>query len=358
MAHSCPSPSSLPNADTVSGRALDARQRGQGTVEFLLAATPVLLLALSSIEAIHWYFSRQAVSLALIQAARAATTQHADPAVLDQAFSRALLPMHAGPTPDVTRLRLQRAMTRREHDTGLPAWRIRILSPSTASFNDFNSRSPDLPQTGKLVIDNDYLHEQHQHRLNQGQPDGRSPVSGQNPLEANTLILHLTWLHEPLLPGMKQLLKQIAPRDQRYGSQAMASAGYLPLQRRVALVMQSHAIAWEMPPHGRITRASHAGAAEEDDTGTKSLIDSEHSPDPDQAGPQPCKGLWCLQDYVGGQAPGNGGQHGVETPADSDAHADAGSGEHYEDGYLGTDPDDADASTPPEMFDDCPGCCD
>ncbi|NLC36668.1 MAG: hypothetical protein GX772_09560, partial [Alcaligenaceae bacterium] len=40
-----------------------ARQCGQGAVEFLLAAVPVLLLGLASIEAAHWYFARQAVSL-------------------------------------------------------------------------------------------------------------------------------------------------------------------------------------------------------------------------------------------------------------------------------------------------------
>src|SRR5690606_9196031 len=38
-------------------------QPGQGAVEFLLAAVPVLLLGLGCIEAVHWHFARQAVSL-------------------------------------------------------------------------------------------------------------------------------------------------------------------------------------------------------------------------------------------------------------------------------------------------------
>ena len=240
-------------------------QRGQGTVEFLLAAPVVLLLGLGSIEAVHWYFVRQAVSQALAQAARAAITQHAHPSVLDTAFSEALLPLYAASSRDASRARLHRAMLRRETATALPAWRIEILSPNAATFADFASNDRDLPASDYPVIDNDYLHEQHQSRLVQGWPQGRGPMSGQTTLEANTLLLHLTWLHEPLLPGVKQLLRQLAPKDTRYGSVAMAGAGYLPMQRQVALMMQSHPIAWKLPTHGRIVRgrelqAQDAGA--------------------------------------------------------------------------------------------------
>lgn len=239
-----------------------ALQRGQGTVEFLLAAVPVLVLALSSIEAVHWYFARQAVSLALSQAARAAITQHADPVVLDQAFTNALLPFYVAPSAAVTRARLQRAMERRTHATDLPAWQIRILSPSTATFQDFAASRPGLPGDGRPVIDNDYLAEQHQARLAEGLHEGRGLQSGQTTLEANTLELDLTWLHEPLLPVTRVLLKGLAPADTRFGSLAMARGGYLPLRRQMAMVMQSHAVAWAMPAHGRVVRA-HAAQAEE-----------------------------------------------------------------------------------------------
>lgn len=331
-------------------------------MEFLLAAVPVLLIALSSIEAIHWYFARQAVSLALIQAARAGITQHADPTIIDSAFSQALLPLYAGPTPDATRARLQRAMKQRESNTGLPAWRIRILSPSSASFNDFGSHNPDLPQTGKLAIDNDYLHEQHQRQLTQGRPAGRKPFSGQSPLEANTLILHLTWLHQPLLPGMKQLLRQIAPRDHRYSSRAMAKAGYLPLQRQVALVMQSHPVAWDMPKHGRITRAIHANAPEEEnDRDTTHLSDPGHTqghPSGQHDSP-PCAGLWCLRDYEAGEPQDRDGNEGVRIPDEAGEHAESGSGEQHEGNYLDAElVDEREVSTPPDVTDDCPGCCD
>lgn len=293
------------------------RQRGQGAVEFLVAIVPVLLLGLGSIEAIHWYFARQAVSLALVQAARAATTQNADPAVLDSAFSEALLPLHAAHSHSASRARLQRAMDRRVRDTGLPAWQIRILSPSTADFQDFGSHDPALPRfDGRAVIDNDYLDEQHQARLARGLPRGRGPITGRTILDANTLVLDLTWLHEPLLPGMRAVMRQLAPADARYGSLAMARGGYLPIRREVALVMQSHAAAWETPAHGRVRRAepdtttpSSPGEAGNTDNrgeneaeeetgrpGTPDYRDAEPGPEPDPeppfdpAGPDACPG--------------------------------------------------------------------
>ena len=386
---SCPplsAPQACQNRSPAQTAAGGWRQRGQGAVEFLLAATPVLLIGLSSIEAIHWYFARQAVSLALVQAARAAITQHADPVVLDHAFAEALLPMYTGPSQATSRARLQRAVARRERDTGLPAWRIRMLSPSSASFEDFASLNPDLPKVGKPVIDNDYLLEQHQQRLAQGWPEGQGPVSGQNTLQANTLVLHLTWLHEPLLPGMKQVLKQIAPADSRYGSLAMAGAGYLPLQRQVALVMQSHPIAWELPAHGRVTRATHNTAAEADGAAARragetpapysTLVPDSSASQPAPAaselpnnsaagagnspmGRPPCSGLWCLRDYlVEALLPGQNATADTDrlTPAENPAEASA--ERPAGDLHLEAEADDAGASTWPDVAEDCPGCCD
>lgn len=259
-------------------------QYGQGMVEFLLAAPVVLLMGLGSIEAIHWHFVRQAVSEALLQAGRAAVTRHADPQVLDTAFREALLPLHAAPSREESRTRLERAMARRETDTGLPAWRIEILSPSAASFEDFASDNPELPPAPYPVIDNDYLDVQHEAYLQQGWPEGRGKASGQSILEANSLRLHLTWLHEPLLPGMKLLMRQLAPSDSRYGSRAMALGGYLPIQRHLVLMMQSHAIAWEMPAHGRVARSR---------TGERPDIPTGLSPEPPSTLQPSCQGLWC-----------------------------------------------------------------
>lgn len=282
---------------------------GQGSVEFLLAAVPILLMGLGGIEAVHWYFVRQAVSLALLQAGRAAITQQADPVALDHAFAQALLPLYAAPAPQQAQARLQRAMQRRTHATLLPAWRIRLVSPSLAGFQDFASSAPELARSDALpVIDNDYLHEQHQRRMAQGWPQGRGPNSGQNTLQVNTLVLRLTWLHEPLLPGVRNLMRQLAPDDTRYGSLAMKRGGFVPVQREIALVMQSHAVAWQLPAHGRVTRLTglHASAtaelAAEDaraDSGSALELPGGQAAVPGANAlvtpDLPCVGLWCLR---------------------------------------------------------------
>src|SRR5690606_15374925 len=180
-------------------------------------------------------------------------------------------------------------MARRETDTGLPAWRIEILSPSAASFEDFASDNPELPPAPYPVIDNDYLDVQHEAYLQQGWPEGRGKASGQSILEANSLRLRLTWLHEPLLPGMKLLMRQLAPSDSRYGSRAMALGGYLPIQRHLVLMMQSHAIAWEMPAHGRVARSR---AVERPD------IPTGLSPEPPSPLQPSCQRLRCTNTSV------------------------------------------------------------
>lgn len=351
-------------------------QSGQGSVEFLLAAPVVLLLGLGSIEGIHWYFARQAASHALLQAGRAAITRHADPAVLDAAFSRALLRWFVAPSAAQSRTRLERAIARREQATGLPAWQIRVLSPSASSFEDFSTRHPDLPNTGHPVIDNDYLSLQHQAYLDQGWPEGRGPVSRQTILEANTLVLELTWLHEPLLPGVRQLLKQVAPADTRYGSLAMARAGFLPLRRQISLLMQSHPVAWALPAHGRVARQGVAEPATGQGGGQASGVQVRPSAH--------CQGLWCLRTYDAGQPAANGtGSAGSSSPGKPGDTGSGGGGSGVGgwnpgqngagagwphagvpgafEGENGAEPVHPGSDAGPGLLDPldaCPGCCD
>ena len=367
------------------------RQRGQGSVEFLLAAVPVLLLGLGSIEALHWHFTRQAVSLALALAARATITSHADPQRLDEAFALALLPFYGKRDDPKARERLAIHMARRERATGLPAWNLRIISPSQASFDDFKSTNPDLPHgDGLPVIDNDYILEQHQLRVSNGSHEGRGLTSGHTILEANTLVVHLTWLHEPLLPGVRQLMRQLAPEDKRYGSTAMRRGGYLPMRREVAMVMQSHPIAWKMPPHRRVTRNAHPDEAEPLFEATApgrpasshdTRLPQGHHPvqsdgtDPGADTPTwslgeydaRCRGLWCLregrwssnssQETNGWREAGGNEQRGDQQPGDPGAVAvDQRRGDP--DAVAG-DPAPGAGDDPefPDLLDDCPGCC-
>src|SRR5690606_8511734 len=89
------------------------------------------------------------------------------------------------------------------------------------------------------------------------------PKSGDTIFDANTLSLELTYLHRPLLPGLRSLLKTLAlARGSDGAGSAMAKAGLLPLRQHISLEMQSSAYQW--PNHASLTqpqtpsRSAHA----------------------------------------------------------------------------------------------------
>ena len=220
------------------------RQRGTSAVEFTLVAIPMLLVGLGTLELARWFFIKQAISLALLEAGRAGIIDHARPATIEKAFERALLPLFPATTRQSASQRLQRSLAQRQAATGAPAWQIRILSPDTAAFHDFaSSRAKVSGATGLPVIDNNYQAEQHQSYLQQGRPGGRGPVSGLTVFEANTLVLQLSYMHKPLVPGMKALMSLMSNGTQGYARAALAG-GYLPMRQTIQLAMQSHPVAW------------------------------------------------------------------------------------------------------------------
>src|SRR5690606_35608988 len=68
-------------------------QQGAGIAEFVIVAIPVLFVTLGTIEIARWFLVRQAVGMALIEAARAGATEHAHPDAITAAFEQALLPL-------------------------------------------------------------------------------------------------------------------------------------------------------------------------------------------------------------------------------------------------------------------------
>ena len=175
-------------------------QRGAAALEFTLVATLVLLLALGTVEAVRWQLTRQVVHLALMQAARAGATAHADPARIRAAFQQALLPLHAGNGGDAgARRRQASAQARIAASVGASPWRIEILRP-------------DLPDSRGIFL-------------------------------ANTLRLRLTYLYRPLLPPLRSLLAALAGADGSYAAAARAS-GLVPIGMELELEMHSHPVDW------------------------------------------------------------------------------------------------------------------
>lgn len=209
--------------------------------EFTVVAIPLLLLGLGTFETGRWLLMRQAIGYALFEAARAATAAHADPAAAAQAFERALSPalgVRAMQDPDdqLSAVRARMAGWTRTH--GLRRARIEQLSPTPASFQDFPAGRAAEPRE----LDYDYQRLRHDTVYLSRYRDGIGPRSGQTLFDANTLVLRLTYLHAPYLPGMRTLLRSLASASETddYVKQARA-AGLLVIRREIAMPMQSAA---------------------------------------------------------------------------------------------------------------------
>jgi len=211
-------------------------------LEFALAAPPLLLLGLLAVETAHWHLARQMAYVALLDAARAGATQHGRPDAIALAFEQALLPRYASTDGDARAAR-QRAWQRIRGQAGLPPWRIEILQPSAAAFRAHARRGlavADAP--GRRAISNDYQAEQHAAR--------GAAAGGPTIFDANTLHARLVYLHEPLAPLTRALLRRLGPPTASCAGRARAH-GLLALQLELRIEMQSHPVDWHAAPAAR-----------------------------------------------------------------------------------------------------------
>lgn len=215
------------------------RQRGAAAIEFAVAGALVLLLGLLAVDAARWQAVRQIAHLALMEAARAGSTAHGNPARIRQAFQLALLPLHASAEDDAsrtgTRRRQERAQAGIAALTGLTPWRIEVLQPDARAFREHGRTGLVAAAPGLRAIDNDYQDLQHARRP--PRPGGMSIF------DANTLKLRLTYLHRPLLPPVRVLLAALGRDDASYAGVARAQ-GLLPIQVELEMEMHSHPVDW------------------------------------------------------------------------------------------------------------------
>jgi hypothetical protein len=223
------------------------RQYGMAMAGFAVAAIPLLLVGLLVAESAHWHLTRQVLSLALLEAARAGATAHGRPDAIKTAFETALLPLYTPPGAHASaRARMAAAFRHIARETRLPAWRIDIVQPSTRTFIDFADRAIQVPAApGLAAIRNDYQAEQHDRRKSAGWREGRGPRSGLTIFQANTLQLRLTYLQTPWVPALRSLLRGLALLGWHGtpGAEA-ARAGRLAMVMDLSLTMQSHPVRW------------------------------------------------------------------------------------------------------------------
>ena len=221
-------------------------------VEFLIVALPLMLATMASYEASRWYMAREAVSLALLEAGRTGSVNHARPQTIEDAFLDALAPLYAPAGAFRSpRARMVHQQKRFEQDNGQLAWDIVITHPDVAEFADFMQK--DLPiavKTGNLAINNNYQHHQHQQYP-------RGPASGSTIYDANTLQLQARYLYMPVVPGMRALLRTVFGAIGASGS-PLATHGVLPISAAITIEMQSHPVLWlsEQTPHVRYKQLS------------------------------------------------------------------------------------------------------
>lgn len=268
-------------------------------VEFCVVAVPILLLGVGCIEISQWFFARQAVSLALLQAGRAAIVDHGNPSVIVNAFEHALLPLFPGTANRTSPQALQRALDERERDTQSAPWQVEVLSPSLQAFDDFADPAVSIAgHEGLAVINNNYLHEQHERQLAMGRADGKGPRSRVSIFQANTLVLRVSYLHKPVVPGISAMLRSVGNFNGSYRQRALAH-GYMPIVQEIALLMQSHPANWPMPASAKVV------------TGSPYVTTST-------ALSPPCKGLWCMPQHLpisSGILPGSNTRPGSDAPA-------------------------------------------
>lgn len=222
------------------------RQRGATLVEFVVVVPTVLFMLMNLIQYGLLYHAKSQLNYAAFEAARAGTTQNADPAAIRAAFTRAMTGYYGGGT---TTAQLAASHAKAAADTTAANVRIEILSPTQESFDDY--ASPGLKSRLKLssrVIPNSNLaFLQCPMDVPNCNNNPKTNQSGQTLADANLLKLRITYG----IPGKKQIplagkfmnwaLGILNSGDPDAFRQGRVKAGRIPVVVHTVMRMQSPA---------------------------------------------------------------------------------------------------------------------
>jgi TadE-like protein len=128
------------------------RQRGQSLTEFVISMVGFGLLLLALLQAILLYRAKTTIDYAALEAARAGALHGVDQGQMKKGLARGLTPLYATATasPSITGTAEAYA---KAYTAVLAFGTITVLSPTTASFDDFKEAQYD----GTMALPNDTL---------------------------------------------------------------------------------------------------------------------------------------------------------------------------------------------------------
>lgn len=239
-------------------------EAGVSLTEFIIIAPLLLFIGLVGIQYGLIYIARLNVTYAAYEAARAGAIYNADPARIQNAFFKGLVPYFATPgiylpgnthikstitskNPNLPQLTLQGLALKEIIKKSESAFiHIHMINPSKASFDDWNDvtlANAYRIKTGQNVriISNDNL---------DTKPRTIKAKSKQNIQDANVLKLRFVYGYEPRIPLMKSVFSSLTAffsSDRDAANIRMLAAGRIPIVVDISSQMLSPPIEGGLP---------------------------------------------------------------------------------------------------------------
>lgn len=244
-------------------------EKGVSITEFIIVAPLILFLSLIGIQYGLIYNAKLNLTYAAYEASRAGAIYNADPARIQDAFFKGLVPYFAssgiflpgdthisspfssgplkGNNPNLIKIAANGKILKETIQRSESAFiHIHMVNPSKASFDDWND--PTLAQAYKIknrvnarIIPNEDL----------DQKDNTvKPKSKQSIQDANVLKLRFVYGYEPRIPLMKNLFSAITAffgSDRDAASIRILAAGRIPIVVDTSAQMLSPAIEGGLP---------------------------------------------------------------------------------------------------------------
>ena len=239
-------------------------QSGVSITEFIIVAPLILFIGLIGVQYGLIYVARLNVTYAAYEAARAGAIYNADPARIQNAFYKGLVPYFSTPgiylpgnthigspitgkNPNLAQVGLQGTVLKEIIKKSESAFvHIHMINPAKASFDDWHD--PILATAYKIktgqnvrVIPNDDL---------DSKTKDIKTKSKQNIQDANVLKLRFVYGYEPRIPLMKNVFSSLTSfftSDRDAASIRMVAAGRIPIVVDISSQMLSPPIEGGLP---------------------------------------------------------------------------------------------------------------